>query len=134
MGVLGPEATVGAGAGAAAATGSPWIAGLSAVSGIMGGGGGGGVEDIDPVMSDRSPIHIAPVGVNLGAILAPFNAGAPENGGYGIEGISRLLPYHQAGSVTTPLYSRDVMADTTKLIIFAAAAALCIIVIKKHKK
>ncbi len=36
-------------------------------------------------LSDRSPIHIAPVGMNLGAIMAPFNEGSPENGGWGIE-------------------------------------------------
>jgi len=40
-------------------------------------------------LSDRSPINIAPVGVNFGAILQPVNQGSPENGGYGMDFMQR---------------------------------------------
>jgi|LGOV01.1.fsa_nt_gb hypothetical protein len=47
--------------------------------------------------SSGKGIHIAPIGVNLGAILQPFNEGAPQNGGFGLEYLSRYQ-----GASTTP--------------------------------
>lgn len=40
-------------------------------------------------LADRSPINIAPVGFNLGAILQPMNQGGPENGGSGMDFMNR---------------------------------------------
>lgn len=54
-------------------------------------GGGGPSEAYGGVLSNRTPIHIAPVGVNLGAIIAPFNQGGPENGGMGLDIASRFI-------------------------------------------
>lgn len=54
-------------------------------------GGEAGPAESWGLFSDRSPIHIAPVGVNLGAILAPYQEGSPENGGYGLELMSRFM-------------------------------------------
>jgi len=39
--------------------------------------------------SDRSPVNIAPIGVNLGAILQAGTQGSPENGGLAYDFISR---------------------------------------------
>jgi len=36
-------------------------------------------------------VNVQPVGVNLGAILQPFQQGAPQNGGSGIDYTSRFL-------------------------------------------
>lgn len=54
-------------------------------------GGEAGPAESWGLFSDRSPIHIAPVGVNLGAVLAPYQEGSPENGGYGLELMSRFI-------------------------------------------
>lgn len=47
-------------------------------------------------LRDRSPIHIAPTGVNLGSILEPYTQGSPENGGYAIKQPSRYIPSKQS--------------------------------------
>lgn len=61
-------------------------------------GGEAGPAESWGLFSDRSPIHIAPVGVNLGAILAPYQEGSPENGGYGLELMSRFIDVTAGGS------------------------------------
>ena len=50
-------------------------------------------------LSDRSPINIAPIGFNLGAILQPMGQGSPENGGYGMDFMQRYSG-GSAGSLT----------------------------------
>ena len=40
-------------------------------------------------LSDRSPVNIAPVGVNFGAIMQPYGQGSPENGGLGGDYMAR---------------------------------------------
>lgn len=66
------------------------LAGLA--GGIGGASGGASVSmpsSATSALSDRSPINIAPVGFNLGAILQPMTQGGPENGGAGIDFLSR---------------------------------------------
>jgi hypothetical protein len=65
--------------------------------------GAGGIQAPPP--PDLTNIHIAPVGINLGSILAPFSDGSPENGGYGIEAMSRLMPQIAPPTYTTADYT-----------------------------
>lgn len=67
---------------------------LSPMAGMAAGGagGGGGISmpsSATSSLSDRSPINIAPIGFNLGAILQPMGQGSPENGGYGMDFMNR---------------------------------------------
>lgn len=68
-------------------------------------GGGGPSSAIGGGMNNRSPIHIAPVGVNLGAIIAPFSQGGPENGGMGLDIASRFIS-GSTGARLTPMTSK----------------------------
>lgn len=64
--------------------------GTSAVGGIAQGLGSamGGPVSSGPV-SARTPVSIAPIGVNFGEIIQPMNQSSPETGGYGIQFPSR---------------------------------------------
>ena len=65
---------------------------LGALAGSVGAGGGASLSmpsSATSSLSDRSPINIAPIGFNLGAILQPMGQGSPENGGYGTDFMSR---------------------------------------------
>ncbi|MFH1931048.1 MAG: hypothetical protein ABIN18_05605 [Pseudomonadota bacterium] len=67
---------------------------LSPMAGMAAGGagGGGGISlpsSATSSLSDRSPINIAPVGFNLGAIMQPMMEGSPENGGFGVSFMNR---------------------------------------------
>ena len=66
---------------------------LPMLAGIAGpGGGGGGLQlasAATSALSDRSPINIAPVAFNWGAMLQNMNQGSPENGGAGIDFMNR---------------------------------------------
>lgn len=57
---------------------------------ITGGIAGPEAPDMSSI-ANRSPINIAPVGVNLGAILQPYDQGSLENGGSGMTTISRYM-------------------------------------------
>ena len=59
------------------------IASGVASSSKTGGAGGSGMASTGPTYVTGSPIHIAPVGVNVGEILKQF-VGPPENGGFGL--------------------------------------------------
>ena len=67
--------------------------GVGLLSNMFGGGEGGGGFQISPsstsALSDRSPINVAPIGVNFGAIMQPYGQGSPENGGIGADFMSR---------------------------------------------
>ena len=52
----------------------------------------GKVQEANAEWNDRSYVNIAPVGVNLGAILDPYNQGSAQNGGFGLELMSRYAP------------------------------------------
>lgn len=58
-------------------------------------------------IADRSIIRIAPVGVNLGAILQPYNEGSLENGGTGLDIISRYIPASENSSFSTLVSDRS---------------------------
>lgn len=82
-------------------------------------------------VAGRNPINIAPVGVNLGAVIAPFNEGSPENGGFGVDMTSRLLPV-QAGDV---YFSKDKNPTGEPLnifpyAIFASAGLLAYLILR----
>jgi len=83
-----------------------FLAGLTGLTSALGTGGAFEPEAVDPVrqsIANRTPIHVAPVGVNLGAILAPFNEGSPSNGGYGLDLPGR---YQTIGTGTGALPTR----------------------------
>lgn len=66
---------------------------LPMLAGIGGpGGGSGGLQMASAAtsaLSDRSPINIAPVAFNWGAMLQNMNQGSPENGGAGMDFMTR---------------------------------------------
>jgi len=61
----------------------------STLSGLAGEATGEALDTVRQSINDRSVINIAPIGVNLGEIIRPFNEGSPANGGYGLEIPSR---------------------------------------------
>jgi len=62
---------------------------LSSVLPVMGDVTGAGAEPVGLNVSNRTPINVCPIGVNLGEILRPYNEGSVTNGGYGLEIPSR---------------------------------------------
>ena len=74
---------------------------------MIGTGAGGGYSlqmssSAQSALADRSPINIAPIGFNLGAILQPMNQGSPENGGAGLDFMNRYsgqVVGRQAGDI-----------------------------------
>ena len=52
--------------------------------------------------SDRSPINVAPTGVNIGEILKPYQQASRANGGYGMQLPSRLFPNSNKVKQYTP--------------------------------
>ena len=72
------------------------------------GSGSGGLtmpSGATSALSDRSPINVAPIGVNLGAILQPYGQGSPENGGIGADFMARYagasFQNRSAGDITS---------------------------------
>jgi len=117
----------GGGAAGAAAGASPYGAAISAVGGAAAAALGGGAASGD--VSDRSPVHIAPIGVNLGAIMQPFNTGSPENGGYGMDLMSRWAP--KQVSMDTLVSSRGAPMNWPLIIGAVAVAGLGFFLLKK---
>jgi len=111
------------------ATASPYGAAIGAVGQMGAAALGGGASSGD--VSDRSPVHIAPIGVNLGAILQPFNAGSPENGGYGMDLMSRWAP--KQVSMDTLVSSRGAPMNWPLVIGAVAVAGLGFYLLKKKR-
>ena len=66
--------------------------GLAGIASGGAGGGGGGLQMSSAAtssLSDRSPINIAPIACNLGAMFLPYSQGGPENGGIGADFMAR---------------------------------------------
>lgn len=106
--------------------------GKSAGSGILGGGQSGPAVS-GGEMGNRSPIHIAPVGVNLGAILAPFQQGSPENGGYGLDVISRYaenISAPRATSLTDPIVNSPMQG----MLVAAGGGLLLLLILLRTKR
>jgi len=83
--------------------------GLGAIPSITGGASGPSQAQGGAV-NNRSPIHIAPVGVNLGAIISPYNEGSAENGGAGLDIASRFIDAQFGRTVTqtsTPVATKE---------------------------
>lgn len=74
--VSGLGGPIGAGVGQAAA---------GALSGLLGG------QAPPAVSNNASRINVAPVAVNFGEILRPFNAGSLTNGGFGLDVADRFV-------------------------------------------
>lgn len=104
------------------------VAGLDALGSVTGGGTPGIAKG---ELSDRSPIHIAPVGVNLGAILAPFNEGSPENGGYGINTLSRYMPERMQSEFQLAATGTTQKGNYLIYIVGAGALALAVLLFRK---
>jgi hypothetical protein len=71
--------------------------------------------DASSNLNDRSAVHIAPVGVNLGAIISPFNDGSPENGGFGLDIAARFIANNTSARVT-PLTTTESVLKTPWII------------------
>lgn len=117
----------GGGGGMAAA--SPYTAAIGAVGGMAEAALGGGAASGD--IANRSPVHVAPIGVNFGAILQPFNAGGPEEGGYGMDLMSRWAP--KQVSLDTLASSRGAPMNWPLIIGAVAAVGLGFYVLKKKR-
>lgn len=93
-----------------------WGSLVSGASSLVSGLAGGSAA---PVAMTPDHINVAPVGVNFGAMLQPFDQGSPENGGYGV-----VLPSRYGGSSTTPSlkYTPSEKAPVFNLPLIACAA------------
>ena len=83
--------------------------------------------------SNRTPISIAPVGVNLGAILQAANSGSSENGGEGVVAQNRFL----AGMTDLQaVLNNSSVPSTSKMKYIAISACIIagIFILKKRKK
>lgn len=80
-------------------------------------------------LSDRSPINIAPIGFNLGAILQPMNEGSPENGGAGMDFMRR---YTGAGVGTS---ASDITSSNLLpfILMGGGGLVLLLVVLKKRR-
>lgn len=85
-------------------------------------------------VSDRSAVTVAPVGVNLGAILQPYTQGSPENGGYGMDLMSRYAPNVQDTGFTTLVSDRSGSASWVMPAAVIGGGILLIILIAGRKK
>ena len=104
---------------------------LSALAGSVGAGGGASLSmpsSATSSLSDRSPINIAPVGVNLGAILQPVSQGSPENGGIGADYLRRYSGAFGSASAA------DVGKATNWPLLLAIPAALVAILMLVKKR
>jgi len=72
---------------------------FSALGGGVAGGGYNLQSSSEASLSDRSPINIAPIAFNMGAILQPFGQGSPENGGIGADFMARYVGGGQSPGV-----------------------------------
>lgn len=79
-------------------------------------------------LANRSPIHIAPVGFNFGAIVAPFNEGAPTNGGYGVDIPSR---YRTVATEAQPTLATRPGLDW-RILLLAGGAGLGLLLIMRR--
>ena len=74
-------------------------------------------------LSDRSPITIAPVGVNFGAMMLPLTQGSPENGGLGVDFMKR----YTGGSLQHRSASDGASGSLTPWLIAGGAGLLALI-------
>jgi len=96
---------------------------LSMLSNMFGGGAGGGgfqmSSSATSSLSDRSPVNVAPMGVNFGAIMQPYGQGGPENGGIGADFMSRY-----SGASQSNLSASDIRSSSILPIMLIGGAGL----------
>ena len=106
-----------------------------AMGGMMGGeggGGGGGPAQSaanESQWNDRSYTNICPVGVNLGAILDPYNQGSTQNGGFGLELLSRFAP-GQANNPNLSAELKGTMGGAMTWILLGGAALVAVFLLR----
>lgn len=97
--------------------------GIGMLSNMFGGGSGGGgfqmSSSATSSLSDRSPINVAPIGVNFGAIMQPYGEGSPENGGIGADFMSRY-----SGHSKSNLSAGDISPSSMLPILLIGGAGL----------
>jgi len=124
----------GGGGGEAPASGlmqmNPYAAGFSALGSAMQGAPSAATSGD---VSNRSPIYVAPVGVNLGAIMNPMSSGSPENGGYGVETKNRLGITGVNGMSLGASMSTDTKFPILPIALISGAALLTLILLKRKK-
>ena len=103
------------------------IAGLTALAGAMGPLAEGEAA-ASQSMANRSAIHIAPVGFNFGAIVAPFNEGAPANGGYGLDLPSR---YRTIATGAQPTLTTQTGFDWRILLLIGGAGLGLFLIVRR---
>jgi hypothetical protein len=70
-----------------------WMSLIPGAASALGGGTQPGTSSsATGELNDRTVINVAPVGINLGALLQPLNEGSPANGGFGVDIPSRYIP------------------------------------------
>lgn len=96
-------------------------------------GGAAAPSGSEGAYSNRNPINVAPVGVNLGAILQPFNEGGPENGGFGLDLMSRYVDKSMGPRETLLTTApQDVPYGTIIIVIGAVASLFFILKMRKR--
>jgi len=97
--------------------------GVGLLSNMFGGGqGGGGFQmssSATSSLSDRSPVNVAPIGVNFGAIMQPYGQGSPENGGIGADFMSRY-----SGASKQNLSASDIRSSNLLPVMLISGAGL----------
>lgn len=95
-------------------------------------GGAAAPSGSEGYFSNRSPVNIAPVGVNLGAILQPFNQGAPENGGYGLDLMSRYVENKYGARETAISIAPSTSIPYVWIMVALGGAGALIFILKKR--
>lgn len=106
-----------------------------ASSALDSGGGGGGIGGIlgtssEPFMSTPENIHVAPIGVNFGAIMQPYTQGSPENGGYGIDYMSRYIGQKRGNSSSVMPTEKAPLAANIPLVVAGGGLALLLFALR----
>lgn len=92
---------------------------LGLLSPFSGSGGFSMPSSSYSALSDRSPINVAPIGVNFGAILQPYGQGSPENGGIGADFMARYT-----GSSPGTKQANDIFGSNLLPILIIGGSAL----------
>ena len=110
---------------------------LGALAQKMSSSGGGGITSGNP---SSGGVYVAPVGLNLGAILQTLNEGNPQTGGYGVDLISRLgygLESNAYGAYTARSYEMSadgsVLGVSPWIYMLGAGALLLLFAMKKRR-
>ena len=119
------------GIGGAAASGNPYaMVGTAALQGLGAALGGSLPPNVSRAQASNY-INVAPVGVNIGEIVRPYNEGSLTNGGYGIPLASRFIDGLSGRQTVEALGGGSV---TVSPLILAAGAGAVVLVLLAFKK